>query len=336
MAERFDLDEEARLDALARLELLDTEPEEAFDRITRLVKNIFDIPISLVSLVDRNRQWFKSRAGLETCETPRDISFCSHAIATDQPFIIEDAANDARFADNPLVTGPPHLRFYAGIPLRTRNGHRIGTLCAIDTVPRHLDAGQIEILGTLAQLVIDEMELRLIAMTDSLTGAMSRRAFRAAAQRDLARARRHLQHFTLVMLDLDHFKAINDTHGHSIGDLVLQRSVGICRNVLRVSDYIGRIGGEEFGIALTDTPPALVPVVLERLRSSLADARVFSPRSALRFTASMGHASLTRDTRDLDDLMRRADVALYAAKASGRDRFVAYEELPTQEATRTA
>jgi diguanylate cyclase (GGDEF)-like protein len=334
MAGHFDLDEEARLDALSRFEVLDTEPEESFDRITRLVKSIFNVPIALVSLVDRNRQWFKSRAGLEVCETHRNISFCTHAIGSDQPFIIEDAATDARFATNPLVLSGPRLRFYAGIPLRTRSGHRIGTLCAIDTVPRCLDSTQIDILSSLAQLVIDELELRLIAMTDSLTGAMSRRAFRSAAQRDFARARRHQQQFTLVMLDLDHFKAVNDAHGHSIGDLVLQRSVAICRDALRVSDYVGRIGGEEFGVVLTDTIPALVPVALERLRASLAAARVFSPRGPLRFTASMGHASIAHDTRDLDDLMRRADAALYHAKASGRDRFFAFEDLPAYEATR--
>jgi GAF domain-containing protein len=124
--------ESGRLDALYRYEILDTEPEEAFERITRLVKTVLDMPMVVVSLVDLDRQWFKSRQGVTASETPRDISFCTHTIQTPQPLVIPDAHADPRFANSPLVVGEPHIRCYIGVPLRTRDAHNVGALCAMD------------------------------------------------------------------------------------------------------------------------------------------------------------------------------------------------------------
>ena len=152
--------EPERLAALKGFEILDTPPEEAFDRITRTVAAFLDVPIALVSLVDESRQWFKSRHGLDAGETPRDIAFCAHAILDDQVLVVDDATKDKRFADNPLVSGEPNIRFYAGAPLCTRDGFRLGTLCAIDYEPRELTKAQEQVLSDLAQVVVDEMELR--------------------------------------------------------------------------------------------------------------------------------------------------------------------------------
>lgn len=154
-------DEAERLQALKDYEILDTPAEEAFDRITRIASRVLQTPISVISLVDANRQWFKSRQGLDATETPREIAFCTHAILQEEVMVVTDATQDPRFKDNPLVTGDPKIRFYAGAPLRTRQGHGIGTLCAIDRRPREITAEQSELLQDLAQLVIDEMELRL-------------------------------------------------------------------------------------------------------------------------------------------------------------------------------
>lgn len=132
--------ERQRLDALRRLAILDSSAEERFDRITRMARNLFEVPISLISLVDGERQWFKSRCGLDAQETPRDISFCGHAILGEEIFVVEDATRDPRFADNPLVLGDPHIRFYAGSPLHIAGGYKVGTLCLIDRQPRQLDA----------------------------------------------------------------------------------------------------------------------------------------------------------------------------------------------------
>lgn len=146
-------DEDARLNALRGLLLLDTPPEERYDRLARFAAEQLDVPIALLSLVDGQRQWFKSRVGLDATETPRDISFCGHAVLKNELFIVEDASSDPRFADNPLVVGAPHIRFYAGAPLSSPSGHHIGTLCVIDTVPRTLGAVELAILDALRTLV---------------------------------------------------------------------------------------------------------------------------------------------------------------------------------------
>ena len=152
-------DEPQRLASLQALEILDTPADPAFDRITRLAAQQFDVPIALISLVDSARQWFKSKVGLVIDETPRDVSFCQFAIMDSCVMQVPDATKDPRFADNPLVTGEPYIRFYAGAPLSTANGFRLGTLCLIDTKARPaLKPEQEEQLLDLAALAIREME----------------------------------------------------------------------------------------------------------------------------------------------------------------------------------
>ena len=146
-------DEELRIKTLRSLCVLDTQSEERFDRITRLAKRLFDVPIALVSLVDSDRQWFKSRQGLDARETPRASSFCGHAILSDELLVVNDASKDDRFADNPLVTGEPHIRFYGGCPVRAENGQRLGTLCIIDRSPRALSESDEQALRDLAGMV---------------------------------------------------------------------------------------------------------------------------------------------------------------------------------------
>jgi GAF domain-containing protein len=150
-------DDDERLQALRDLLVLDTPPEQRFDRIVQFAADEFDVPVALISLVDRDRQWFKARVGTEVCETARDISFCGHALGSNEVLLVPDAALDPRFADNPLVTGPPFIRFYAGAPLETQPGLRMGTLCLIDTRPRTLDAIDLAILHSLRQLAVGEL-----------------------------------------------------------------------------------------------------------------------------------------------------------------------------------
>jgi CheY-like chemotaxis protein len=151
-------DEPARLRSLRETGLLDTPPEERFDRVTRIAAGLFGVPIVLVSLVDENRQWFKSRHGLDAAETPRDQAFCAHAIHRDDVMLVPDALQDERFADNPLVVGEPHVRFYAGCPLTLADGSRIGTLCLIDHRARDLNDAQIELLRDMGRLVEREID----------------------------------------------------------------------------------------------------------------------------------------------------------------------------------
>lgn len=153
--------ESARQLALEELQILDTPAEERFDRVTRLCTRLFGVPMALVSLIDNDRQWFKSRIGLAAPETPRDMAFCNIAIQTPNALVVEDAQEDDRFSANPLVTGEPHIRFYAGYPLETRSGHRVGTLCILDHKPRKITVLELGLLQDLAlwvqkELIVDE------------------------------------------------------------------------------------------------------------------------------------------------------------------------------------
>lgn len=173
--------ESDRLQKLLDYQILDTEPEKAFDRITRIVAETINVPISLVSLVDADRQWFKSRYGLNAEQTPREIAFCSHAILGEETLVVEDTHLDDRFADNPLVTGDPSIRFYAGTPLITPDGYKLGTLCAIGPVPRKISGEHIQLIEDLASLVVDEIELRK-ALRKAISTAEEQNDLRQAAE----------------------------------------------------------------------------------------------------------------------------------------------------------
>ncbi|TWI64401.1 excisionase family DNA binding protein [Pseudoduganella lurida] len=151
-------EEAARLVALESSRLVDTPPEERFERIVRLASLVTGSPIALVSLLTSSRQWFKAKVGLETEETPRAWAFCSHAVLHDEPFVVEDAAIDPRFRDNPLVQGDPRIRFYAGVPLRDGNGQALGTLCVIDREPRRLRSAELQALVDLAEIASEEVQ----------------------------------------------------------------------------------------------------------------------------------------------------------------------------------
>ena len=149
-----------RRESLASYAILDTDPEPSFDDLTHLASFICKTPIALITLVDEHRQWFKSKVGLSSEETSRDIAFCSHAILQTEMFVVPDALQDARFRDNPLVGGEPHIRFYAGIPLINEDGFALGTLCVIDEQPRSLSEAETSALKALSRLVLGQMELR--------------------------------------------------------------------------------------------------------------------------------------------------------------------------------
>ena len=313
-------DDDARLAALRRLDVLDTTIEEPFEKIVTLVRTVLAVPIASVTLVDRDRQWFKASRGLDCRETPRAISFCTHTIQQREPLVIEDAQSDPRFAGTPLVAGPPYIRSYAGIPLRTPDGYNVGSLCAMDTRSRQFSPADIAILKNFANIVCDELELRIIAQVDHLTGALTRRGFVDQAEREIARYRRYDRPSSLVMLDVDHFKSVNDGYGHATGDLVLQQMARIAEATLRPSDILGRIGGEEFAILLPETDGREAMAVAERLRGAIADHAITLPTGdALQITASFGVAALDPIVSAFPAWLARADTMLYAAKAGGRN-----------------
>lgn len=318
--------EAARLAALERFDIMDTPREEGFDRITRLICNIFDVPIAIVSMIDGHRQWYKAYEGLHHHEAARDQTFCRHTIKDLLPTIVPDALNDPRFANNPHVTGDPHIRFYAGVPLRTGDGHAIGTVCAIGRQPRPFGKREVAILSDLAQMAMDELELRRLVTVDSLTGVLSRRAFREQGGYAVALAQRHKHHLGCIVLDLDHFKLVNDRHGHAAGDKVLATVTAACRQHLRSTDLFGRLGGEEFAVLVAHTGPRGVAEVAEKLRAAIEQAVISVSDVRLGVTASFGIARLDPGMADLDALLAVADDALYQAKAAGRNRCIVWRK----------
>ena len=163
--------EKGRIAALEKYAILDTDPEQSFDDLTLLASFVCKTPIALISLVDEDRQWFKSRVGIDASETSRDIAFCSTAILQSDVFVIPDALNDERFRDNPLVVSDPHIRFYAGAPLINEDGYALGTLCVVDRSPRELAPDQKDALKALSRLVLAQLEFRrnLILLKEVLT-----------------------------------------------------------------------------------------------------------------------------------------------------------------------
>jgi len=314
-------DEPGRLAALARYAILDTAPEAPFDKITALVRTVLDVPIAAVTLIARDRQWLKSCAGLSGRETPRHISFCTHTIQQREPMIIPDATKDPVFAVNPFVTGEPHIRSYLGIPLCTPDGYNLGALCALDTKPRNFETLQVQIMTNFAALVMDEIELRLIAETDFLTGALTRRAFVAELEGAWRALREAGQPACVLLYDIDHFKRVNDRLGHEAGDRVLSRVAAAVVDAMPEDAVFGRLGGEEFAVLLPGYDAARAFETAEVLRTAISTL-TFDGLPGAVVSASFGIASAHEQIPSAAAWLAQADTAMYAAKGAGRNHCV--------------
>jgi diguanylate cyclase (GGDEF)-like protein len=306
--------EQERLASLQSLRVLDTEPEERFDRVTRLARKIFDVPIAVISLVDENRQWFKSCCGLEAKETSREVSFCGHTIHHNHPFIVEDALQDKRFFDNPLVINEPYIRFYAGHPVAAPTGENIGTVCIIDTKIRTLSSEDITALTDLAGLVTAEFMSSQLATMDELTNIANRRGFKCIAQHCMNMAARQEDNCYLVYFDLNNFKLFNDNYGHAIGDQVLKVFSEQMKSTFRTSDICARLGGDEFTVLLTDTQLETAQQAIKRFASNL---RTISTQLDLPYQISFSHGMVSFDKSvhfTVEHLIAEADDAMYQDK----------------------
>ncbi|NBF02979.1 diguanylate cyclase [Pseudomonas sp. Fl5BN2] len=306
--------EALRIQTLRELNVLDTSPEERFDRLTRLAKRLFNVPIALVSLVDAERQWFKSCAGLEASETPRDISFCGHAILGDQILTVCDAELDERFHDNPLVVGEPGIRFYAGCPLTVPNGSKLGTLCLIDLKPRDLDDEDRALLRDLARMAEQELAAVQMASMDELTLLSNRRGFEALARHALGVCKRLEKPATLLFFDLNDFKQINDTYGHAEGDAALKTFADVLRIAFRESDVIGRLGGDEFVALLTAADHLETSGIVSRL-GEILDERNATLKRGYDIRFSVGQIEYDPERHaGIEELLADADKAMYLHK----------------------
>ena len=306
--------EDTRIEALLALNIIDTPPEERFDRLTRMAKLSLNVPIAVVSLVDTDRQWFKSSVGLDASETPRDISFCGHAIHSDEILIVEDASKDQRFADNPLVLFEPKIRFYAGRPLKAINGKRLGTFCIIDTTPRKLSEDDLILLEDLASMAERELSIVHVAMNDDLTCIPNRRGFNLLGHSSLMISIRHGFSATLVYFDLDNFKRINDKFGHTEGDKVLITFAKHLKDILRESDVCARIGGDEFVALLGNTTETRASEFVSRLQNDIENSKMSEKKN---YKIQFSHGIVEYDSRkhkDLKSLVKSADKIMYKLK----------------------
>ncbi|MEM5518247.1 EAL domain-containing protein [Henriciella sp. AS95] len=447
--------EEQRLRALAEYHLIDTPAEEQFDRLVALAARLFDVPIVLISLLDRDRQYFKARVGLDVCQTSRDVSFCAHAIARDEILFIPDAREDPRFRSNPLVLGHPHIRFYAGKPLVAPGGEKLGTVCLIDSKPRETFSNEDRAnLCDLAALVMDRLEMRRLDFARTVSQSrfeniaatspdaiicstsdekitfwnksaerlygytaeevlhrsaallipdswrqiydeeiQSLRAGKAmqldnttvelsgqrkdgsefpaeyslstwaegngigvgAIVRDLSDRRRNEERLfrlasldaltelpnravwrktldqtlasdkaaTVLLVDLDGFKEVNDTLGHSAGDAVLKEVASRLRSVCHDAIMVARLGGDEFVALLPGNDIQVAKDTAAELVRSISRPYIFAGKQAT-IGASIGVSRAPMHSERSDELLSAADLALYKAKEAGKGRYVVF------------
>jgi diguanylate cyclase (GGDEF)-like protein len=310
--------EKERIEILESLNILDTNPEERFDRFTRLAKKIFDTPIALVSLIDQKRQWFKSSFGLAASETSKDISFCGHAILYDDIFIVNDTFEDERFRDNPLVLEDPYIRFYAGVPLFYNKDIKLGTLCIIDTKPREFTKKELEPLRDLAILAQQQIISSQLIISDELTGITNRRGFNILAQKALNISYREKKPSVLVFFDLNKFKDINDSFGHTEGDNVLKLFSKNMENTFRESDIFARIGGDEFIVLLSNINYDDANMLINRFERSFDKFNQSKQKYQITFSSGILEINL-EENLSLEELTKKVDKLMYENKSMIND-----------------
>lgn len=312
-------DEAERLDVVKSLSVMGTEGEERFDAITRIAKRLFEVPIALVTVVERDYQWFKSNQGMPSDQAPRHLSFCAHTILADSPLVITDTHSDERFADNPFVTDDPGIRFYAGAPLRVHE-RRVGTLCILDRKPRQLTLEQQDSLTDLAGIVAREMTSIEMAVVDQLTGLANRRGFLMFAQEALHVANRDEAPATLLFFDVNGLKAINDEYGHAAGDATIKQIAEATKETFRAADILARLAGDEFVVLLHNTSAEEAPFCIERLKRNLGSSRDHGEATS---EPTLACGQVTYDPvryPDIDSLIAEGDARMYEHKSGHRGR----------------
>jgi diguanylate cyclase (GGDEF)-like protein len=329
-------DEAERIAALAATGLVGTPGDYALDCITRAAAKLFDVPYALISLVDSEHQYFKASVGLDTRWTARDISFCSHVVASGRAMIVEDALRDIRFADNPLVCAAPFVRLYVGHPIRSAKGAILGTLCLLHYKTRKFtyeDCVQLQELAFLAEQTLQAHQLSAIrrslvsrlavaereALLDPLLHTWNRTGIVEILREQEEERLRVGTPYSILMLDVDRFKAINDTHGHLIGDSVLRMVARTVSATLRSGDELGRFGGDEFLIVFPNTNVSDGERLGRRLEAAVAAMRVGIPGGAISCTISVGAAARGPEHKGmLEPLVHQADLAMLASKHARR------------------
>ena len=332
--------EQQRLEVLQRYRLLSPLALRNADELAAVASVGTGQPFVCAAVTERHRDRFSCWHGPAAARAEVE-SLCARANLSEGAFAVPDAQADPHFADHPAVSGGPRIRSFAGTPMTARDGERLGTLCVLGPKPTAFGPNETMHLDALASLAAETLILRSaaryavqdlveaervkrryydLAMTDGLTGALNRRAFFDVGKRDLARCARHGGHLSVIALDVDHFKRVNDVHGHAVGDAVLRDLCACIDRSVRDEDALGRIGGEEFAITLPETTEAAAHALADRLRRTVKQLSFEGREGPFSVTVSMGVATAHPGDRSLAAPLKRADTALYLAKAGGRDR----------------
>lgn len=306
------LDEEARLESLRELRLLDSEPEERFDRITRMAQRLFDVPIVVFSLVDSERVWFKSRVGLDFPELQRGDAFCSHAILTDGIIQVEDAADDPRFRLSPIVNSSPGVRFYAGFPVSSVERRRVGVLAIMDTKPRVLNAADLKSLADLARGLEAEISATRVSTVDELTGMLNLRGFHQFAEKLLKISARSGTPLSLVYVDVLNPRGVSTPTDR---EHFLKQVSETINQTFRQSDVLARIGSARFCALLPENSDHASETATARLQTAI---RAWNMEPDIPFHLDVVASGARFDPANpasLEELMTRAETAVNAMRA---------------------
>jgi diguanylate cyclase (GGDEF)-like protein len=311
-----------RLRALRSYEILDSGPEFDFDALTRVASQYFRTPAAVVGLLDSDRIWFKSCLGLDVPQLDRKIAFCAYTVMRPgELLVVEDLQKDPRFQDNPLVIGPPYARFYAGAPIVDSNGYALGSLAIVDTQPRTFDDNEREVLLDLASMVMTALEnrrrtlmLTKMALTDHLTGVTNRAQFDRALEAEMAHAKRTGEPFSVLCLDLDGFKDINDRYGHPTGDEVLCEVANRLQQQMRAEDTLSRLGGDEFGMVMRESTQLSAKSLAQRIIQTMTTPITLTNGEEVTIGISIGMATYHPGIESPYALLAQADSDLYRSK----------------------
>ena len=333
--------ENLKADVLQRYQILNGSMAYDASQISRTAALVFDLPTVVVVLNERYRHWYQSQHGVAPGSLDHVLAFCALSNLSDSLFVVQDVRKEAFFSRDKSLTRAASIVFFAGAPLSDPDGKRFGTLCLIDEKPREFGADKLAVLGSFAELVSQDICLRSagryavrdlidleeekcflfdLAMTDPLTKALNRRAFFRFAEREVLRSRRHGLDVSVLMIDIDHFKAVNDVYGHNAGDDVLKQLVGVVSDITRDEDLVGRLGGEEFALILPETDLEKAGILANRLREAVKRLSFPTEAGAFGISVSIGISVPEASDTDILPALARADKALYEAKRNGRDR----------------
>lgn len=333
--------EEQKSEILQRYQILYDDYSVSAVCFADSVALALNVPFVIAALTNRYRHWYHCGHGLGAYSEDELQTYFARTHLAQTRFDVADISDEEFFQSHTEGVNIPKLTSLAGVPLTDPNGKRFGTLCIGDDKPREFSETELNILSSFGRLISNDIcvksaaryavrdlielenekcDLFELATIDPLTKALNRRAFTRFSERELARFKRDNSKLSALMLDIDHFKQVNDVHGHAVGDKVLTKMVSVATNVLRQEDLIGRLGGEEFAIVLVDSDAASAAKVADRIRQAIKQVKFPSEAGPFNVSVSIGVAEPFYNESSMNDALERADAALYNAKRNGRDR----------------